>query len=182
MAYQKIPFTPDYGGVTADDMNHIQTQYDEAAADLNAHKSANPIDHPNGSVTLAKLASSAMTSPGGTEANRLARTNSSGRVGDSERLGGQPPTAYTPPHIEAKRARAPSGTSHSPASVTWTRAFNNVPIVVATVESDHGISGEQSFCVVVSRSRTGATIHGWRLDSGSLTSSQYYNVIATEGT
>ena len=33
MAYQKIPFTPDYGGVTADDMNHIQTQYDAVMAD-----------------------------------------------------------------------------------------------------------------------------------------------------
>src|SRR5690606_33081873 len=48
---------------------------------LNAHKSANPIDHPDGSITLAKLAASAMTSPGGTEANRIAVTDDNGAVG-----------------------------------------------------------------------------------------------------
>ena len=48
---------------------------------LSSHKSANPIDHPDGSVTLAKLAASAMTSAGGTEANRLAVTDASGAVG-----------------------------------------------------------------------------------------------------
>src|SRR5690606_20780334 len=97
MAYQKIPFTPDYGGVTADDMNHIQTQYDEAAADLNAHKTASPIDHPDGSVTAGKLADGAVdtlnriasgirTTAGGTEANRLAVTDANGAVGVAKAL------------------------------------------------------------------------------------------------
>ena len=45
------------------------------------HKSASPIDHPDGSVTIAKLAASTMTSAGGTEPNRLARTDASGAVG-----------------------------------------------------------------------------------------------------
>ena len=48
---------------------------------LSSHKSATPIDHPDGSVTLAKLAASTMTSAGGTEPNRLARTDASGAVG-----------------------------------------------------------------------------------------------------
>src|SRR5690606_39537305 len=63
---------------------------DEAAvnARIDGHREADPIDHPDGSITLAKISEEAMTEPGGTEANRLAQTNSSGRVGDSERLGG----------------------------------------------------------------------------------------------
>ena len=48
---------------------------------LSSHKSATPIDHPDGSVTIAKLAASTMTSAGGTEPNRLARTDASGAVG-----------------------------------------------------------------------------------------------------
>lgn len=64
MPYQKIPFTSS-DGVTDDDMNHIQTQYDEAMADsgaaLNAHKNAATLDHPDGSVTTAKIANSAVT-------------------------------------------------------------------------------------------------------------------------
>jgi hypothetical protein len=50
---------------------------------LSSHKSATPIDHPDGSVTLAKLAASTMTSAGGTEPNRLARTDASGAVGNA---------------------------------------------------------------------------------------------------
>lgn len=74
-------------------------------SDLNTHKTAATLDHPDQSVTSAKLASGAViagkiadggvdtlariaagirTSAGGTEANRLAVTNASGRVGAAE--------------------------------------------------------------------------------------------------
>jgi len=99
--YQKRNYRPG-DTFAAEDANYIQTQYDEAAADLATHKSASPIDHPDGSVTLAKLASSAMTSPGGTEPNRLAVTDGGGAVGrareasDAIRVQGGVPFATTP--------------------------------------------------------------------------------------
>ena len=98
---------------------------------LSSHKSASPIDHPDGSVTAAKIASGAVTSdklaagavtagkladgavdtinriasgirttPGGTEPNRLARTDASGAVGlaqsalNAQALGGVPASGY----------------------------------------------------------------------------------------
>lgn len=63
-------------GISAERLNHMETQYDEAAADLNAHKSATPLDHPDGSVTAAKLASNAVTeakiADGAVTANKIA--------------------------------------------------------------------------------------------------------------
>lgn len=56
--------------------------------DLSAHQTSATIDHPDGSVTLAKIASAAKTTDGGTEANRLAVTGVNGRVGDAGKLGG----------------------------------------------------------------------------------------------
>ncbi|MDQ7794159.1 MAG: hypothetical protein RDU89_07065 [bacterium] len=100
--------------------------------------------------TLARIASGIRTSAGGTEANRLAVTNSSGRVGDSERLGGQLPSAYAPPHVEAKISAGEA----SNESVTWTTAFASTPIVVVSPFVDHDTS---RMAWVRSRSTTGAT-------------------------
>src|SRR5690606_20594813 len=69
---QLMPYEPYYPGgwqpgpsgntpISADALNHMERQYDEAMADLDAQK----------------------TTPGGTEPNRLAVTDASGAVGNA---------------------------------------------------------------------------------------------------
>ncbi|NPV70285.1 MAG: hypothetical protein HPY55_06525 [Firmicutes bacterium] len=80
----------------ADDIARKDT-VDAVSTSLTTHKTAATIDHPDGSVTLAKIASAALTSPGGTEAGRIPVTNASGRVGaaaTADQLGGVAASAY----------------------------------------------------------------------------------------
>src|SRR5690606_32851249 len=101
--------TPVHRTVTARDYEAMRQNILNLLSALGAHQQASPLDHPDGSVTAAKIAEGAIdalakiaatirTTPGGTQPNRLAVTDASGRVGDGvgqgDRTGTRPKSAH----------------------------------------------------------------------------------------
>src|SRR5690606_34326234 len=84
--------TPVHRTFTARDYESMRQNILNLLSALGAHQQASPLDHPDGSVTAAKIAEGAIdalakiaatirTTPGGTEPNRLAVTDANGAVG-----------------------------------------------------------------------------------------------------
>lgn len=87
MAYQPTQFNEGAApGLSAAEMNKLGSQYGEVKSELQKTDGTSDIkphgsNLADGSVALAKLDPAAKTSPGGTEANRIAVTDASGKVG-----------------------------------------------------------------------------------------------------